>query len=289
VTATQVLAAAAALAVVAGAALVVAGLRAPTGRVQVRRARRWGAPRPAPAAWARARWAAAPAAALLGWALTGWPAAGVASAAAVLGLPVILGASGRAQRQIDRAEAVEEWARRVADVLAIGVGLEQAIQTAARTAPAPIADEAVTLAARIAARTPTETALRRFADELDDPTADLVLAALILAARRRGPGVAAALTALAESVGEEVVARRRVESDRAKPRATARAVMGITGVMIVLGLANRGYTEPYGTALGQVVLAATLGFFGAALWWMHGMTRSTPPARLLGAGQEDPA
>ena len=172
-------------------------------------------------------------------------------------------------------------------MLAIGVGLEQAVQTAARTAPAPIAGEVATLSARIAARTPTETALRRFADDLDDPTADLVVASLILASRRRGPGVAAALTAIADSVGEEVAARRRIEADRAKPRTTARAVTAITLAIIAAGLLNRGYTGPYGTFLGQVVLATTLGFFGAALWWMHSMTRTTRPARILGPQEAD--
>ena len=221
--------------------------------------------------------------------LTGWPALAVASAGAVLGLPAIVGADSRARNQIERVEAVEEWARRVADVLAIGVGLEQAIQTAARTAPPAISAEAATLAARIAARMPTETALRRFADEVADPTADLVVAALVLASRRRGPGVAVALTALAESVGEEVAARRRIEADRAKPRATARAVTVITLVIVAIGLLNRGYTDPYGTMLGQVVLAATLGFFAAALWWMHSMTRSPAADRLLGVpGEEQP-
>jgi Flp pilus assembly protein TadB len=227
------------------------------------------------------RWALAAGAGAAAWLLTGWPALTVGVAGAVIGLPAIAGAGSRAEAQIDRVEAVEEWARRVADVVAIGVGLEQALLTAARTAPAAISGEAATLAARIAARTPTEQALRRFADELADPTADLVVAALILAARRRGPGVAVALTAIAESVGEEVAARRRVEADRAKPRATARAVTAITVLIIGMGLLNRGYTDPYGTAVGQVVLIATLGFFAAALWWMHSMTTTTAPARIL--------
>ncbi len=223
---------------------------------------------------------------VVAWALTGWPALGLGAATATIGLPAMARAGRNAEVQIDRVEAVEEWTRRLADVLAIGVGLEQAIQTAARTAPPPIADEVATLSARLAARTPTETALRRFADDLDDPTADLVVASLILASRRRGPGVAGALTAIADSVGEEVAARRRVEADRAKPRTTARAVTVITLAIIAAGLLNRSYTGPYGTYLGQVVLSATLGFFGAALWWMHSMTRSTRPARLL-AAQED--
>jgi len=281
VTAAQVLGGVAALIAAAGIALMIA---AATGWQP--RARVAAAPR-ADWSWASMRWPAALGIALGVGAVTGWPALGLGAAAAAIGLPAMSGAGARAETQIDRVEAVEEWTRRLADVLAIGVGLEQAIQTAARTAPEPIAAEVATLSARIAARTPTESALRRFADDLDDPTADLVVASLILASRRRGPGVAAALTAIADSVGEEVAARRRIEADRAKPRTTARAVTAITVLVIAAGLLNRGYTSPYATLLGQVVLASTLGFFGAALWWMHSMTRSTRPARILGAKEAE--
>ena len=275
--------------VVAGvAALVAAGgiglMMAAAGGWQPRR---WVRSASTPSwSWTTLRLPLATGVGVVAWALTGWPALGLGAATATIGLPAMVRAGTNAEDQIDRVEAVEEWTRRLADVLAIGVGLEQAIQTAARTAPPRIAAEVATLSARLAARTPTETALRRFADDLDDPTADLVVASLILASRRRGPGVAAALTAIADSVGEEVAARRRIEADRAKPRTTARAVTVITLAIIAAGLLNRSYTGPYGTLLGQVVLSATLGFFGAALWWMHSMTRSTRPARLL-AAQED--
>lgn len=217
--------------------------------------------------------------------VTGWPAFAVAVAGFVLTVPAMVRADARAAERIERAEAVEEWARRVADVLAIGVGLEQALVSAARTAPEPIAPAATTLSARIAAGTPTESALRRFADDLDDPSSDLVVAALILAVRRRGPGIATALTALAESVGEEVAARRRIEADRAKPRATARAVAIITVVVLVIGLLNREYTQPYTTAVGQIVLGATLACFAATLWWMHTMTIGHRPTRILASDQ----
>lgn len=271
----QVLGAGAAGLVVLGIVLIGVGLRpAP----QVRATRAW------PAGVTRTRLGRALGAALLGmvaWLLSGWPALGAAVTAAAVGLPAVVGADRRAQEQIQLVEAVEEWARRVADILAIGVGLEQALTSAARTAPPAVSVPAATLAARIAAGTPTETALRHMADELVDPAADLVIAALILAVRRRGPGVAAALTGIADSVGEEVAARRRIEADRAKPRATARAVTVITMVIIAVGLMNGAYTAPYGTALGQLVLAATLGFFGAALWWMHRMTLGATPGRIL--------
>ncbi|HEX6887068.1 MAG TPA: type II secretion system F family protein [Candidatus Nanopelagicales bacterium] len=282
-TASQVLAAASVLLTALGLAMVAAGLRRPVHSrpvaVRTRPARELVA-----AAVRSSRWALAAGAGGVAWLVTGWPALGIAAAVGAVGMPAVVGADTRAAAQIDRVEAVEEWSRRVADVVAIGVGLEQALQTAARTAPAGIAAEASTLSARLAARMPTEEALRRFADEVADPTADLVVAALILASRRRGPGVAGALTALAESVGEEVAARRRIEADRAKPRATARAVTVITLLIMGVGLLNRGYTAPYATPLGQLVLAATLGFFATALWWMHSMTRATLPERILQAG-----
>jgi Flp pilus assembly protein TadB len=282
-TASQVLAAASALLTFLGLAMVAAGLRRPVHATPVV-ARKGAALDRVPAALRSSRWALGAAAGVGAWLVTGWPALGLAAAAAALGMPAVVGADTRAEAQIDRVEAVEEWSRRVADVVAIGVGLEQALQTAARTAPAAIAAEASTLSARLAARMSTEEALRRFADDVADPTADLVVAALILASRRRGPGVAGALTALAESVGEEVAARRRIEADRAKPRATARAVTVITLLIMGVGLLNRGYTAPYATPLGQLVLAATLGFFGAALWWMHSMTRASLPDRILAPG-----
>lgn len=288
----QVVAASAALAAAAGFWIMVrVALRWPArGRVADRHgggaAPRMGhAGRPSSWTWRTAQWPVAVAVGLVGWLFTGWPALGLGLAAATVGLPIMFTAGSLAQANISRMEGLEEWTRRLADVLAIGVGLEQAIQTAARTAPDAIRAEVATLAARIAARAQTEQALRSFADDLGDPAGDLVVAALILAARRRGPGVAGALTAIAESVGEEVAARRRVEADRAKPRATARAVTVITIGIVAMGLLNRGYTLPYGTALGQMVLAATLGFFAAALWWMHSMTVTARPARLLASSE----
>ncbi len=271
--AAQVVAAVAALVVAAGVALAVIGNQpieeSASRRGSLRLGRRAG------------QVALVAAVGLLAWAATGWPALGLAACGAAVGLPAMLGADRRAKEAIDRVEAVQEWARRVADILAIGVGLEQALAGAARSAPASIRVQTATLAARIAAGAGTEPSLRQFADELADPSADLVVAALILASRRRGPGVAAALTGIADSAAEEVAARRRIEADRAKPRATARAVTLITVGIITLGLLNSDYTAPYGGPVGQIVLAGTLGFFAAALWWMHRMTVGVELPRIL--------
>jgi Flp pilus assembly protein TadB len=218
---------------------------------------------------------------LISWVVTGWPVAAVIVAVAVLGLPPLLLTSRTAARAIERVEAVEEWTRRLADILTVGVGLEQAIVTSVRTVPPPIADEVGALAARLTARVPTEDALRQFADDLDDATADLVVAALVLGQRRRGPGVARTLTAAADSVAEEVASRRRIEADRAKPRATARAVTLITLSVGAVGMLNQQYVAPYGTPLGQVVLLAVTTAFVGCLWWMRSLTLSPPQPRLI--------
>jgi len=102
-----------------------------------------------------------------------------------------------------------------------------------------------------------------------------------LGARRRGPGLARVMAAVADSVAEEVAMRRKVEAERAKPRATARAVTLITLGVVAIGALNGTYLAPYRTTLGQLVLAAiTLGFVGA-LAWMRALTLTKPEPRFL--------
>ena len=282
---TGLLAALAGASVMAGLVAVIYGLRSTPERAA--RPKRWtgtGRVRRLLASGTlggRWRWQVAGVAGLLAWLFSGWPVVGMIVAITVLGLPALLSTSRLAAQGIDRAEAVAEWTRRLSDILIVGVGLEQGIAATVRTCPEPIRVEVSALAARLAARWPTEAALRAFADDLGDATGDLVVAALILGSRRRGPGLARVLTAVADSVAEEVAMRRRVEAERAKPRTTARAVTLITLGVVAVGALNGTYLAPYGTALGQLVLAlVTLGFVGA-LAWMRALTLTTPAARFL--------
>jgi Flp pilus assembly protein TadB len=214
--------------------------------------------------------------------LTGWPVAALVAAAGALWLPRMLAGRRAAQARIARLEALADWTRRLSDVLTAGAGIEQAVEASLPAAPPPIGREVSLLVARLRARRPTEEALRAFGDELDDPTADLVVAALILAAHRRGRGLARLLTDLAATVEEEVVMRRGVEADRAQPRTTARWVTYITiGVSSALVVFDRAYVAPFGTTTGQLVLAAIACLFAAAFVWMYRLTAVTPGHRFL--------
>ena len=214
--------------------------------------------------------------------VTGWLLAVVVVPAGVVGLPILLAFSGE-DAKITKREALEEWTRSLSGVLTAGVGLEQALLATLRSTPEAIKPEVGRLVARLRARWSTEAALRAFADDLDDATGDLVAANLILGARRRGPGLAAVLESLAESVAADVRARRQIEADRAKPRETARAVTLITiGVLTVLAF-NGSYIAPYKTAIGQLLLLVWLGAYAGVLVWMQKMAAGRALPRFIGA------
>ena len=194
----------------------------------------------------------------------------------------ILLSAGGAARKIDRLEAMEEWARSLAGVLTVGVGLEQAIVATLRSTPKPIEPEVTLLAARLRARWPTRDAIRAFADDLDDPTGDLLCANLLLGAQRRGAGLASVLESVAQSVSEDVRGRRMVEADRAKPRATARWVTLITIAVLLFLFFATSYVDPYRSGIGQVILAVLLSAYVGCLVWMRAMARGKELPRFIG-------
>ncbi|MDR0488694.1 MAG: type II secretion system F family protein [Propionibacteriaceae bacterium] len=219
--------------------------------------------------------------------LTGWTVAIVILPMIGLGLPYLIGTTETAS-DIAKMEAMEEWTRSLAGILTAGAGLEQALIASLNSTPGPLKPHVTRLVIRLKARWTTPSALRAFADDLDDPTGDIIAANLLLGAQRRGDGLATILEDLAESVALDIRARRHVEADAAKPRATARWVTIITGVVLLALFFTGDYVAPYKTGVGQVILLAMLAAYAGVLVWMKKIASGQPSLRFLGehAAQE---
>jgi Flp pilus assembly protein TadB len=213
--------------------------------------------------------------------------AALSAVAFALALPTLLGGRAAGQAAIARTEAVAAWAEMLRDTMAGAAGLEGAIAASAQAAPAAIRPEVVSLAARLD-RERLVPALRAFADELTDPTADLVVAALILASERHAGRLGDVLGGLARSARDHATMRLRVEAGRARTRTAVRVMVGATLAMAGgLVLLNRGYLGPYDSALGQLVLLVVVGCFAGSFWWLARMASAEVPARFLTAVPEE--
>ncbi len=214
--------------------------------------------------------------------LTGWPVAGLWAAIAVLALPGLVAVDRSGPAVIARMEAVAGWTEQLRDTLSAAAGLEQAITATAPIAPEPIRAEITILADALARGDRLAPALRATADRLADPTADLVIVALIAAAERHARDLAGLLGSLAAAAREQVAMRLRVAAGRARIRTSTRVIVAVT-VLMAAGLAvlNRTYLAPYGSPGGQLVLFGVGGLFAGAYGWMGRIARHRPPARIL--------
>ncbi|BCJ59199.1 hypothetical protein Jiend_26210 [Micromonospora endophytica] len=219
----------------------------------------------------------------LAFLLTGLPVVGLLVAVAVPGTPWLFSVGRAEQRAIARIEAVGEWTRRLKDVSATGQGLQQAIIGTLPTAPEEIQEEVRLLAARLQAGWLARSALLAFADEIGDPVCDQVVAALILHLSDRGDRLGDVLGSIASAAAAEVATRREVEAKRTQPRFAVRFLTGMTLATIAYGLLNTEYVQPYGTPLGQVVMAVLGTAFVGLLAWVRSMSQPPRPARFLPA------
>ncbi|MGH9074467.1 MAG: type II secretion system F family protein [Acidimicrobiales bacterium] len=212
---------------------------------------------------------------------TGWLVGAVLAGLAGWGAPGLLGGARRHQAAVGRIEAIAGWAEMLRDTMAGSAGLEQAIIATATLAPLPIRAEVATLAVRLEGER-LGPALRAFADDVADPTCDLVVAALILTAEHQAQRLGELLGSLAAAARDQATMRLRVEAGRARTRTSVKVIVGATGALVLaLALFNRGYLAPYDTATGQLVLVLVGGVFAVAFVWLARMTRPVVVDRFL--------
>ena len=225
--------------------------------------------------------------------ITRWVVAGIGMALLTYSWRSLSGAASE-RKAMARLEGLATWTESLRDTIAGAVGLEQAIPASTRVADASIREALARLVDRLHTRVPMHVALRRFAEDLDDPSADMIIAALIINSRLRGPGLRDLLGALADSVREELDMRHKVNASRRSTRRSVQIVIAVSVLMAVgLAVLDHRFLQPYDSVFGQFVLAVIVGIYALGIVWLRKLARFDMPQRLLGtagtAGATGPA
>jgi tight adherence protein B len=200
--------------------------------------------------------------------------------ATAIGLPYLLVLPK--PRDVELLEALDRWVRSLATTLATGKSITDAIRISRRTAPPLIADEINLLVTRLNNRWETRDALMRFADSVDSPDADAVIAALILASSRGANGASITLKALADQIQAQLKGRRAIEVERSKPYVVVRQVTVISlSTLVLVFLLSPDFFAPYRTPLGQGLLSLLLIMYVASLILMRRKAHQTDRPRIL--------
>ncbi len=216
--------------------------------------------------------------------VTGWPVAFLLGAVAAYGVPMLfLRTSGSVS--ITKIEAIATWTEMLQGTLAASAGLGEAIIATSALSPTVIRNATLRLSARLRSGMHPGDALIQYADELDDPCADQVVCALVLAVSSRAQRLGDLLVALADATREEVALRLRVETSRASVRSSVRTVL-VFSITFAVGLTLLGhrYLAPFGTGMGQLVLLLVGVLYASGLTLMTSLARPPAPIRLIGDG-----
>jgi tight adherence protein B len=228
-----------------------------------------------------ARLARAAAAALVAALLTRWPVAIAGGGGFGFFAMDLLSAKSRRDRDVDRSEAIAAWVEMLRDTITAVSGLEEAIVATAGLAPTQIRPAIEDLVIRLE-RQSLSASLAQLADDLGDPTADLVIAALALAARGEAKELGELLGSLAETARDNASMRVRIDAVRARTRTAVRIVSCVTvAMMTLLLLLNRSYLQPFDAAVGQATLVVIFAGFAAGLIWLSAMSRYQAPERFI--------
>lgn len=225
------------------------------------------------------RVAIATAAGLVALAATGWLVGGIMAGAAALVLPGILGGKAARQRAVERTEAIATWTEMIRDSIVAASGLEEAIVATASVAPTPIASEVRTMVRRLDHQRLPD-ALVAFGEDLQHPSGDLVVAALVIASRMEASDLSGLLSRLADAIRGEARMRIRVEVGRTRVRTATKVIVGVViAAVVFLAIANRNYLTVYDSVGGQVMLAIVGAIFALGGWLLTRMAEIELPER----------
>lgn len=210
---------------------------------------------------------------------TGWPVAAVGSAVSVVALRKGFGLGRDHRHYVTRTNAVASWAELIRDNMAGAAGLEQALQASVAVAPAPISPELRRFGLNLERLSLVES-LHELGDDLNHPSADLVVAALTNAAVMEVRELGPLLGRLAEATRADTRMRERVEVGRARIRTSARIVVATTALTIaLLWLFARNLLVAYDSLAGQLWMCVVGSIFVVGGMALRNYSRFELPQR----------
>ena len=212
---------------------------------------------------------------------------GVIAGATVMLWPMIAG-GGKAERAaLSKLEALAQWTEGLRDLAQKGAGLESVIPKTVETASDVLVGPLRLMSRRLSVKVPLPEALSLFADEVDDSSADMVVAALALAARQRRGKLSDVLTALSHSLRDELEQRTKVMRERNVIRREAGQVAVLTGALVLSANLFAPPTLPSSGSGAELVLPVILA---AAYVWVFARVRKLaepePEPRFLAHASE---
>ena len=212
-------------------------------------------------------------------AVTGWPVGAVLAGLAAWVMPGIIGGKAQRDAAIARTEAIASWTEMIRDSIVAASGPEEAIIATASVAPRAIAPEVRTMVHRLDHQRLPD-ALIAFGNDLHHPSGDLVVAALVIAARMEASDLSSLLSRLADATRGEARMRIRVEVGRTRVRTATKVIVGVVLLAVLfLAVVNRDYLTVYDSAGGQIMLAIVGGVFALGGWLLARMAAIELPER----------
>jgi tight adherence protein B len=213
--------------------------------------------------------------------LTGWPVTAVFVGVGGYLLPTQAAAKRRRKEAVDRVEAIAVWAENLRDTMAASAGMQEALRTSARVAPAPISVEVNDLAVRLQHES-VISALRRFAADMHHPLSDMVVASLIMASSRHGGSLQGVLAMAAKSARDWASMWRHIEGGRAQVYAQSRMAGWVSFIVTsFFVLVRRDFLRPFDSFFGQMVMFVVCSAFFASGVAIYRLGQPLEPRRMF--------
>ncbi len=183
-----------------------------------------------------------------------------------------------------RVAAIAKWLEDLRDLQrGSNLDLPQALDRAAVRAPKDIESELGRFVDRVRHHTPIDRALLGLAADLDHPTSDLAIAAMLFAyGHASGSTLYDTFEELAATARDELSARDQIDRVRVRFESSMRRMIVILVVLIAyLLIASHDTVAAYSTATGQVYLVVPIAIWATALWWLRRLSRYRRSVRHL--------